>query len=292
MGDGAVSGSFSGAANRGAADAAQSGVWATCRDSVSDLFTGAVKGSYSKAQNGAVLTGQIAAGMIPIVGQAADARDTIAALQKVERGVDGGKLELGLAILGWVPLVGDWIKGAGKGVGKKAISAIENSGEWLKQTAEPAFNSIGESLSKIKDRWFYKPQIEATPHLPAGAGQTDSYGNVMYSSLGSPAEQELVRQHELVHSFMSPKFLPLRDFRATAGMSAYQNSSLCRYVEEALAESYAQLRVNGLIGLPEGLKFPIANGYVELKDVATELAIGTVSVGGIGYGVYLTINDN
>lgn len=49
-------------------------------------------------------------------------------------------------------------------------------------------------------------------------------------------------------------------------MAAYQKSDLCRYLEEALAESYAQVKVNGLRGLPEGLAFPIRNGHMKVNQ--------------------------
>ena len=72
-------------------------------------------------------------------------------------------------------------------------------------------------------------------------------------------------------------------------MTAYQKSSFLKYLEEALAESYAQMRVNGLKGLPAGIRFPIANGYVTLRAVLTEAAagaaFGTISVGGIVFAV-------
>lgn len=70
-------------------------------------------------------------------------------------------------------------------------------------------------------------------------------------------------------------------------VAAYKHSELVRYLEEALAESYAQLKVNGISGLPTGIQFPIANGYVRLERVLKEAAIGTVAVGGVTYGVYL-----
>lgn len=48
-------------------------------------------------------------------------------------------------------------------------------------------------------------------------------------------------------------------------MAAYENSALCRYLEEAHAETYAQVKVNGLSALPEGLSFPVAEEYVTVS---------------------------
>ena len=115
--------------------------------------------------------------------------------------------------------------------------------------------------------------------MSAGAGATNAFGDVTYSTAGSLTSQQLARIHELVHSFLSPKLRPLRQFRAQLAMSGYTRSALLTYLEEALAETIAQLRVNGLQGLTTGIRFPIANGYITLQQLACEGAeIGTIVV--------------
>jgi len=74
-------------------------------------------------------------------------------------------------------------------------------------------------------------------------------------------------------------------------MTAYEHSALCKYLEEALAESYAQVKVNGIRALPTGLRFPITNGYVKIGDLAGEVAIGTVSYATLTYDVYLVVDS-
>jgi hypothetical protein len=65
-------------------------------------------------------------------------------------------------------------------------------------------------------------------------------------------------------------------------MSAYARSALLRHLEEALAEGYAQLRVNGLASAIRAYRFPIDGGYVTLSELGGEgLAIGTIVVGGV-----------
>lgn len=66
-------------------------------------------------------------------------------------------------------------------------------------------------------------------------------------------------------------------------MSAYQRSAFLRYLEEALAESYAQLRMDGsLRGLLFGVSFPVKNGYVTISQFAGEgIAIGNIAVGSV-----------
>lgn len=137
----------------------------------------------------------------------------------------------------------------------------------------------------------YRPSIKGDASLPAGSGSTTQFGDVTYSTAGSATDQALVRFHEMVHSFLSPKLRGLRDLRADFGTFGYQKSQLLRYIEEALAETYAQLRVNGIKGLPAGIRFPIKYGYVTLTGVLSEavLAAGaiTLTIEGMRYLVTL-----
>src|SRR5262249_31074345 len=108
-----------------------------------------------------------------------------------------------------------------------------------------------------------------------------------YSGQGSPMEQRLVRLHEAVHQFFSPKLKFLRRFRASLWISGYTKSALMQYLEEGLAETFAQLRVRGLDGLLEGITFPIQNEYVTIGQLGSEaLHIGTIMLGGRIWGVY------
>lgn len=65
-----------------------------------------------------------------------------------------------------------------------------------------------------------------------------------------------------------------------------KRSSFLRYLEEALAETYAQIKVHGSSRLPSGLSFPVRKGYVTVSSVLKEGAIGTVVIGGVTYAVY------
>jgi hypothetical protein len=139
----------------------------------------------------------------------------------------------------------------------------------------------------------YRPTVVEDPSLPAGQGATNKFGDIRYSPAGSGEDQALALYHEQVHSFLSPKLQFARTLRADVGISGYNNLELLKYLEEALAESYAQLRVNGIKGLPAGIRFPIENGYVTLSGVLQEAAIGaaiyigTIVVGGLAVYVYV-----
>jgi hypothetical protein len=45
--------------------------------------------------------------------------------------------------------------------------------------------------------------------------------------------------------------------------------------------------VKGTSRLPTGFQLLVVNGYVGLDRVLTEAAVGTVTVGGLAYGVYV-----
>ena len=62
------------------------------------------------------------------------------------------------------------------------------------------------------------------------------------------------------------------------------------YIEEAMAESYAQLRVRGLQNILVGIRFPMQGGYVTVAQVASEgVAIGNITVGGMRFTVYVNV---
>ena len=128
-------------------------------------------------------------------------------------------------------------------------------------------------------RIWSKPGITNDPSLPAGTGSTSPFGEVRLSSAGSANDQALVRAHELGHRFLTPRLAPLRVFRVRLSMAGYLRSALLQYLEEALVETVAQFRVNGVI--LEGLKFPVAEGYMTISNLMSEGAtIGTIVVGG------------
>jgi hypothetical protein len=129
-------------------------------------------------------------------------------------------------------------------------------------------------------RIWSRPGIKNDPALGPGEGSTSPFGEVELSSAGSTTEQALVRAHELVHRFLTPRFGILRTFRVRLGMSGYMRSAFLQYLEEAIAETVAQLKVNGFSGVLEGVKFPVANGYVTISNLVSEgAAIGAITAG-------------
>jgi hypothetical protein len=111
----------------------------------------------------------------------------------------------------------------------------------------------------------YRPTIRRDPTLPAGEGSTSFWGNITVSTRGSATDQALVLLHEKVHQFLMPKLYILREYRASNRAGSYMRSSLWRYIEEALAETIAQVGVTGMRNFFVGIRFPVQSGYMFLR---------------------------
>ncbi len=85
-------------------------------DRLGELWEGIWKGDFSESDSGWTTAGQILGGLVPYVGQVADARDSIAAVKEFwnEPGLATGGNAF-MAVVGWVPGVGDAAKAAWKG---------------------------------------------------------------------------------------------------------------------------------------------------------------------------------
>jgi hypothetical protein len=92
------------------------------------------------------------------------------------------------------------------------------------------------------------------------------WGDIVVSSRGSANDRALVLLHEKVHQFLSPKLVVLREYRASNSASSYMRSSLYRYIEEALAETIAQVGVNGFRQAFVGIRFPLKQEYIYLRQ--------------------------
>ena len=111
----------------------------------------------------------------------------------------------------------------------------------------------------------YKPTVRQDPTLAAGNGSTSFWGNITVSTQGSATDRALVLLHEKVHQFLMPKLYVLREYRASNRASSYFRSSLWRYIEEALAETIAQVGVTGIRNFFVGIRFPVKSGYMHLR---------------------------
>jgi hypothetical protein len=121
-------------------------------------------------------------------------------------------------------------------------------------------------------------------------GETTAYGEISIARNQTLSEQRVTLFHELVHRYFSPRIGPFRKLRAELNMSAYSRSALLRYLEEAFAEGYSQLRVHGLTKALGAIKFPLEGSYVTVSELASEgLAIGTIALGGTLFRVTISL---
>lgn len=109
-----------------------------------------------------------------------------------------------------------------------------------------------------------RPGLRGTRAMGPGEGATSSWGEITISRLGSATDRRLVALHEAVHRALTPRLNVLRHVRVEGRAKSYDRSSLSMYLEEALAESFAQVSVNGARGLFTGIAFPVRHGYVSL----------------------------
>ena len=116
-----------------------------------EVLAGALKGDFNDDPTFWSSVGQIATGLIPIAGQLGDARDLIHALDDIcnQEGYKkiGSWAALVLIVIGFVPGVGDFIKG----IGKTGIRYLDNNritkqiGQWLGD------NIISPILKRVRD---------------------------------------------------------------------------------------------------------------------------------------------
>jgi RHS repeat-associated protein len=142
-----------------------------------------VEGDFHKGETtwGGVVA-NVGVGLIPIVGQAADARDTIANGKNVWNSPSSGAAwgGLGMAAVGWIPLFGDSLKGAGK-VGKKVgaevlgaetkvAKALATEGKAAKQFAENSVESF-VSLRKQAKQAISEKTLESAENVGTLVGR-------------------------------------------------------------------------------------------------------------------------
>jgi hypothetical protein len=109
-----------------------------------------------------------------------------------------------------------------------------------------------------------RPPLRSSRAMPAGDGSTRVWGDITISRLGSKTDRRLVALHEAVHRALTPRLSVLRQFRVGGRAASYARSPLSKYLEEALAETVAQVGVNGIRSVFTGISFPVTNGYVTL----------------------------
>lgn len=150
-------------------------------------------------------------------------------------------------------------------LGIQAVLAVLFRGARRPMTGRGGPTNVGVPPA-IASGMRYAPIIVQDATLAAGEGMTTLFGDITVSSRGSAVERALVLLHEKVHQFLAPKLSILRGYRASTRYNSYTRSSLYRYIEEALAETIAQVGVLGFRKFFVGVRFPIDNGYLFLTQ--------------------------
>ncbi len=170
----------------------------------------------------------------------------------------------------------------------------------LEPSVPLTMETVGEPPT-TPGKLFYEPKLTEKlsdfPHGPSG-GSTDRWGDITLLVTKNIKDVNAVKVHELVHRFLIPKlqiFPKLRQFSAVLKNQGYLRSNILRYLEEALAETFAQLKVNGINwrNFMAGVRFPVGMAgescYVTNAAMATEaegILIRSITVGGMIFNVY------
>jgi hypothetical protein len=146
-------------------------------------------------------------------------------------------------------------------------------------------------------RWAYRPTVRTVPsqQLDGALGVTSYWGDIEISSSLSEADAQATLLHEQVHASLTPKLYLLRDLRVQIKTQGYNRSVVLRYIEEAMAETYALLATKGLNmnALVSGVTFPVTSqGYdITLAKMGTEAAgvlLGPINVAGMTWNAWST----
>jgi hypothetical protein len=216
--------------------------------------------------------------------------------------IDGILAGVGAVFVGWQAFkaAGDLYEFAKRSIYPSSDSDLTEAGYALAEAVNiiglvAILYLLGRGAKPVGQRFnpaagksiFYRPTITKLPMAVGVLGKTTKFGDIILSTkLSGQAELETLL-HEQIHSALSPKFWLLRTARANMGQWAYNKVALLRYLEEALAETYALCRSRGVNAenVLTGLKFPFVEKYLTITRATVELAGATI----VGYFTYKAV---
>jgi hypothetical protein len=151
-----------------------------------------------------------------------------------------------------------------------ALELKEEEG-WMRNAAHEVAGPRGRRI------FFLKDGFNGDCENVAGITST-STGNVYIDGSLNPRELHETVRHEIFHSVLTPRSLPLR----YAHFIMNNKSPLYIYLREASAQAY------GARSLWQGLKYPIKYNYVKPTWLVPEISI----LGAAGYGAYAALTAN
>ena len=217
---------------------------------------------------------------------------TISAASEADLDQAAGHLAKAITLIGVQTVLALLMKKKPGGVFDKPLTSMRPA---------PSVAAIEAALPRSPG-FFYSPKLVFTKAKWAGEGGTNVPGDIrlgcnFYGDASKAVENiKYAILHEKVHQFLTPKLQIFRGFRLKLSKEGYRNSFVLRYLEEALAETITQLRLNGLGKefILKGLKFPFDARYeitvAALKTEIKGILIGPITVGGMLYNVYFGAN--
>ena len=130
-------------------------------EGLSSFLEGALLGDFAGNDTWSAVAGQTAVGLIPVVGQIADARDTLAAVRDVSEGKDGAWARLGGAAVGWVPVIGDALKGGARVGVRLGTEVVEEGTERLiKEATEEGEERLAKEAAEEGEERLAKEGVQ------------------------------------------------------------------------------------------------------------------------------------
>ena len=215
---------------------------------------GGLQGAFNENQTGDEAIADFLIGLIPIIGQLADARDFAAYFYKIvfKRQFNDAWNWIGLALtlVGLVPIVGDIAKFLGKTVVRGGLSALgSNLEDVLKliRSINPGFvDDIAQLKGLLAQNWGKGVQA-ALDRWNTALGQLLNWVNGIPDILFSQQKRQLIEAVQEVKS-QSDKMLS-RAF-----------DEIRRKIDDALDEIGRLLNPNGQRVTPEGVRLPNPDG--------------------------------
>ncbi|MEG4323831.1 eCIS core domain-containing protein [Microcoleus sp. herbarium5] len=219
-------------------------------NNILQTLLGALLGAFNENQTGEEAIVDFLIGLIPIIGQVADARDLAAYLYRIvfkqQFNDIWNWIGLALTLVGLVPVIGDIAKFLGKSrLGKKLPELLKNAEgvlSHLRALSPEKFDNIAQLKNLLAQNWG-KGVKAAQDRWNAILGQLLNWANGIPDLLLSKEKRQLIEAIEEV-SGQSNKMLS----------QAFDR--IWEEINEALDEIGRALNPNGELVTPEGMRLP------------------------------------
>ena len=201
-------------------------------------------GNFSDNHSWSATGGQVVVGFIPVVGQIADARDTIASVGQVLRGEEGGWLNLGASLVGWVPGIGDAARAAIRGGGNLAEAGVDVGKAVVRNSDE-----VAETAVKVESNAADAARVDAKAPKP---DPLPSANGVPAETLARTAERTGIPEAKVREIVDTPK--PNRPAPSTylsseqiaAHLKPFEETGAIKFTPKKTLDDY------GTLGPPDG----------------------------------------